>query len=314
MGAFELEHLKQFTLTRVLNDDTVFKSISLLGKLPSSDPDSEPVQSIVNLQKTAFDPNNASSIIPAISKIQLTEVNDIYAWMLGWIRSADGTYLDADVKISVISPATDVHIRKYSSQKHAMISETPKLYEKVTKPFIDAFPKSRTQWVQNILDHITETEDILFEDPSPIHGFVLLPDMKWDRKSLGSLYLLAIARSALIRSLRDLRKEHVPMLERIRQEATRVASEKWGVPKGGLRFYIHYQPSYYQFHVHIVSVEYSGFQGMSVGQAHLLEDVISLLELDDGGPTGIFERMTLTYILGEQHGLYTPMVDAGAEI
>jgi len=195
-----------------------------------------------------------------------------------------------------------------------MISETPELYERVTKPFIDAFPKSRTQWVQNIFDHGTESEHVLFEDSSPTHGFVILPDMKWDRKSVGSLYLVAIGRSPLIRSLRDLRKIHVPMLKSIKQEGTRVAAQNWGISKGGLRFFIHYQPSYYQFHVHIVNVEYTGFSGIGVGKAHLLDDVISLLELDvDAGPS-IFERLTLTYTLGEQDGLYTAMANAGVDV
>jgi len=229
--------------------------------------------------------------------------------MLGWLGNPDATSLDADVKITIISPATEVHVNKYSYQKHVMISETPELYERVTKPFIDAFPKSRTQWVQNIFDHGTEAEHILFEDYSPTHGFVILPDMKWDRKSVGSLYLVAIGRSPLIRSLRDLRKAHIPMLKSIKEEGSRMATRHWGIPKGGLRFFIHYQPSYYQFHVHIVTVEFTGFPGMGAGKAHLLEDVISLLELDsDAGPS-IFERMTLTYILGEQDGLYAAMAD-----
>lgn len=52
--------------------------------------------------------------------------------------------------------------------------------------------------------------------------------------------------------------------------------------------------------------------GMSVGQAHLLDDIISLLELDlEEGPS-VFERMTLTYGLGDQHGLVDAMRRAGA--
>lgn len=67
--------------------------------------------------------------------------------------------------------------------------------------------------------------------------------------------------------------------------------------------------------------------GMAVGHAHLLDDIISLvrvlalvwwaflipkmqLELDpDDGPS-ILERMTLTYGLGEQHGLYPLLTGA----
>jgi len=60
---------------------------------------------------------------------------------------------------------------------------------------------------------------------------------------------------------------------------------------------------------------------MAVGQAHLLDDVISLvcpprrlpqishslskqLELDPPEGPGVFQRMTLTYALGDQHGLF----------
>jgi len=75
------------------------------------------------------------------------------------------------------------------------------------------------------------------------------------------------------------------------------------------------------FHVHIVNADYEGAgMGMAVGQAHLLEDVISLVSSIvfpsvlcscrnpklENSPR-IFESMTLTYGLGEQHGYYEPM-------
>lgn len=98
--------------------------------------------------------------------------------------------------------------------------------------------------MRNILNHVTEVDQILFEDPSPDHGYILLPDLKWDRTSLDSLYLVAIAHSPSIKSLRDLRREHIGMLQSIRREATIVAKTRWNIASGCLRFYIHYQPSY----------------------------------------------------------------------
>lgn len=140
----------------------------------------------------------------------------------------------------------------------------------------------------NILDHQTEADQILYEDPSPTEGYIVLPDLKWDRKTLSALYLVAIVHSRSLRSLRDLRREHLGMLRSIEGETYRIAQKTWGIPKGGLRFYLHYQPSYCesrtpfhldgsisrsllkdQLHVHIVTVEYVGFAGMNVGQAHL---------------------------------------------
>jgi len=132
--------------------------------------------------------------------------------------------------------------------------------------------------------------------------------MKWDLKTLTSLYLLSIVQNRSLRSLRDLRRHHIPLLQSIQTEADRVVKDKWNLPKGSLRMYIHYQPSYYHFHVHMVNVNYQGnILGMTVGQAHLLDDVISMLQLDPEDGPGIFERMTLTYGLGDQHGLFEPL-------
>lgn len=85
---------------------------------------------------------------------------------------------------------------------------------------------------------------MLFNDPDPEHGFVILPDMKWDCINVSNLYLVAIARSPRIRSLRDLEKKHLPLLRRIKEESQKATQERWKIRSSGLRFYIHYQPSY----------------------------------------------------------------------
>ena len=98
--------------------------------------------------------------------------------------------------------------------------------------------------MENILTGISEADKVLVRDNSSTHGFVILPDMKWDLITIPSLYLVAIAHSSSIRSLRDLRKVHLPMLRSIRAEATRIVKEKWGLDDGAVRFFVHYQPSY----------------------------------------------------------------------
>lgn len=40
------------------------------------------------------------------------------------------------------------------------------------------------QWVYNILEKKAEADRIVFEDPDPRVGFVLLPDFKWDQKQV----------------------------------------------------------------------------------------------------------------------------------
>jgi m7GpppX diphosphatase len=75
--------------------------------------------------------------------------------------------------------------------------------------------------------------------------------------------------------------------------------------------------------VHIVHAGLVGTMGSTVGQAHLLDDLISLvrffaarrctaltaaqLELGPEDGPSILERMTFTYGLGEEHGLYNAL-------
>ncbi|KIM65696.1 hypothetical protein SCLCIDRAFT_112453 [Scleroderma citrinum Foug A] len=309
----DLEH---FQFERILDENPYFRTMNVLGTLPAPapSPSSEPpsaganpsrLPAILRLERTpfpsTFPPELASGIL---EDTKLLGVSDIYSWRNAWIsRRADFP----DLKISVIFPATDVHVRKYSRQDILMVHETPELYEKVVVPYIEAFPPSRTQWVRNILDG-TSSETILHTCPS----FLILPDMKWDHSSapLTALYLLAIVRDPSIRSMRDLRSGHIPLLKEIRDAAHTVVEQTYGLKKGRVRLYVHYQPSYYHFHVHIVHASQSGILGMTVGQAHLLDDIISMLTVSPD----IMSSLTFTYGLGSQHGLYEPMVAVQANL
>lgn len=71
------------------------------------------------------------------------------------------------------------------------------------------------QWVHNVLDGKAETDRVIFSDPDPEVGFMLLPDMKWDRSDSQNLYILALARRRGILSLRELNQTHLPLLKNI---------------------------------------------------------------------------------------------------
>ncbi|KAG8823718.1 hypothetical protein FRC17_009247 [Serendipita sp. 399] len=306
-----MELVKNFKVEKILNQDQVAHSIVLLGTCPHTDgalnsgeeASGDRVQSILILKKTAFSQETVSQI--AWDRIETIQSNDIYHILLGWLHSSR---VDADVKIDLISPATATHIRKYSQQTLKVVSETPELYRSIVKPYIDSFPPERTSWVDNILSYKSEAEKILYEDDD----WIIVPDFKWNLQDVETLYLQAITRRSDLKSLRDIRPTHLAMLKQIRRAAYSVV-KRWGIEQGGLRLYVHYQPSYYHFHVHIVQVNYIGFSGTSIGQAHLLDDVISLLEVDGAQSPSIFERMTLTYTLGQLHGLYDSMTHASAQ-
>jgi len=205
---------------------------------------------------------------------------------------------------------------QYSKQQFHIVRETPALYERIVRPYIDAFPASRTQWIDEIISGRSEAEKILFRSPPAADpfGFLILPDMKWDLTNVASLYLVALMLLPDIKSLRDLNRSHIPLLRSIRREAANAVESRWGLQATELRLFVHYQPSYYHFHVHIVNASHWGLKGMAVGQAHMLDDIISLLELDEPTGPSIFQRMTLSYGIGEQHGLFSAMKTAQSEL
>ncbi|EPQ29803.1 uncharacterized protein PFL1_02476 [Pseudozyma flocculosa PF-1] len=336
--------LDSFRLERILDQDPKQKSANLLGTLEHGDASqpqqaililekthfSEASFSCIGRHTRGSDNGEASSEPPTKSaKLDKTHPeqhglsasargsllesvanlgqNDIYTWLLAWLSPSsapDGQRRDADVKLTLICPATQTHIDKYSAQRKLMVYETPQMYTDLVLPYIESIPPSRIQWVYNILEHKKEADTILYEDPDPEAGFILLPDLKWDQKTLSSLYLQAVVHNRKLRSLRDLKMEHVGMLRAIRDRATQVARDKYGLAgsegkDGTLRCFIHYQPSYYHLHVHILASSYTSHPGSIVGQAHLLEDVIDLLEL------GVdFRQRTLGYALGENSKLW----------
>nr|XP_015192852.1 PREDICTED: m7GpppX diphosphatase [Lepisosteus oculatus] len=135
------------------------------------------------------------------------------------------------------------------------------------------------QWVYNILEKKAEADRIVYEDPDPDVGFVLLPDFKWDQKQLDDLYLIAIVHRRDIRSLRDLTAAHLPLLLNIQQRGQAAILKSYGIAGNKLRVYLHYVPTYYHLHVHFTALGYEA-PGCGVERAHLLSDVIQNLRAD----------------------------------
>lgn len=112
------------------------------------------------------------------------------------------------------------------------------------------------QWVYNILDHKKESERIIFEDPCKKLGFILLPDLKWDGKTVETFYGLAIVHQLNLKSLRSLTAEHLPLLRNIQTKGVAAIQDKYGLEESQLRIYLHYQPSFYHLHVHFTFVKH----------------------------------------------------------
>ncbi|SCU88947.1 LAFA_0E15412g1_1 [Lachancea sp. 'fantastica'] len=312
------ELLSKFKFVRILNSNPQIKVISLLGKIEAQD-------AIVTMEKMHFvyDTNvlkkengrntpvlhnceDEFSCLKTIEEMREIASNDIYYWGAGLLKQ--DLERNPTAKINLIWPATSVHIRKYEVQDYHMLRETPEIYERVVKPYIEEMSsESRLKWVHNILYNGAESERVVYKDfveENMPKGFLVLPDMKWDGVNLDSLYLVALVFRNDIRSLRDLRPEHKPWLVELLTKIKTVipACYNYAIHPDELRIFLHYQPSYYHFHIHIVNVKHGGLgDGISSGKAFLLEEVIEQLNFlgEDG-----FAGRTITYVLGENHDLW----------
>ena len=161
--------------------------------------------------------------------------------------------------------------------------------------------------VFNILDGKKEADKVLFKDDDKETGFVILPDLKWDETSMNALVrdILharnrdgAVLTSVSDRHRSDKDNQDSPRFVEEAHFSTETdpgrseidRSEKVWCGRGQA-------PDVYtlstqllcvevqkrgelmtdHFHVHVAHIYHEGGAGMMVGQAHLLDDVISLV-------------------------------------
>ncbi|MCJ1423007.1 hypothetical protein MMC29_000888 [Sticta canariensis] len=236
--------------------------------------------------------------------------NDIYRWYLASLSHAAADD-SPDLKLTLISPCAELHIKKYSPQLLRMVTETPKIYQERVRPYMqNKREEGRLNWVFNILEGRTEQQDVMLRDPgqggNPDGGFLLLPDFNWDRKTLTSLRLLALVERRDLWSLRDLRKSHVEWLKDMREKILDATIKLYSeIDKDMLKLYVHYQPTYYHFHIHVVHIMFEAGSTQATGKAFGLENIISQLENLSGGIDASMADIDLTYSVGEASELWT---------
>ncbi|KAF4551498.1 m7GpppX diphosphatase-like protein [Elsinoe fawcettii] len=293
--------IPQFVFERLLNQDSQGRRIILLGSILSS-------PALLLAERAAFSssPAHLSRFISSLTSIQNLGDNDIYRWYLARTSpspsSSSETPPPHDLKLNLIYPCTEKHIRKYTPQTARYVNETPEIYAKYVRPWIvRQREEGRLTWVFNILEGKTEVEDVLYrswehtstqgeqggEQEEREKRFILLPDLNWDRKTLSALHLLALPERRDKWSVRDLGKRDVEWLEDMVQRLESAVGELYGQGGGKegeglesdmIKFYLHYQPTYHHLHIHIVALTLDAGATQAVGKALDLRTVIGILK------------------------------------
>ena len=94
-----------------------------------------------------------------------------------------------------------------------------------------------------------------------------------------TFHWLAVVVDTSLRTLRDLRGEHVPMLEALHAQSCQKIFEECGTEPGQIMAYVHYPPSVYQLHIHFKHL--SGHNVFhDTFRVHPLQSIINNLKID----------------------------------
>ncbi|KAB8077850.1 HIT-like domain-containing protein [Aspergillus leporis] len=300
--------LPAFKLERILNHDQAGRRVSLLGHIHAQ-------PAVVVLERAPF-PDSGSYLSTIPSTLQWLKnlgANDVYHWYLA--SSGPGTdEPHPDLKINLFYPATEKHITKYSKQRVRVVNETPQIYQDYVRPFMGRQrDNGRLTWMHNIINGTAETEDVIYRTPvgqEDKEGFVLLPDLNWDRKTLENLHLLALVERDDIWSLRELKRKHIGWLHDMKTKIASATIQTYpGLGEDQLKLYVHYQPTYYHLHIHVVHAALEAGTSQAVGKAVGLESIISQLETMAGDDEAGMHLATLSYTIGEASDLWKEVLE-----
>lgn len=299
--------IPDFKFTNLLKTDSQGRRIILQGTIKD-----EPALLIAERGAFSVENEYLASFSQLMSHIQNLGDNDIYRWYLANSSNPSGS-APPDLKINLIYPCTEKHIQKHSFQQARVVIETPEIYAKYVRPYMQLCrEEGRLNWVFNIIEGRKEQENVLFrsQEAQEKDDFLLLPDLNWDRTTLGSFHLLALVSRRDIWSVRDLKKSDVGWLRHLRTTLADTTQKLYpGVEADMLKFYVHYQPTYYHLHIHIVHVNLDATGTQAVGKALGLDHVISQLETMGGGDEAGMQLVDLSYTVGEANELWTKIYE-----
>lgn len=116
--------LSQFRFERILSENPTSKSVAIFGRFPM---DSKDKFTVILAEKMGFTREAIEKLFTVDNTFTHNFQNDIY-----------GQYTcDAGIKLTVIYPATDKHVKKYSQQSSFMVQESSIAYATKIKPYAE---------------------------------------------------------------------------------------------------------------------------------------------------------------------------------
>ena len=142
--------------------------------------------------------------------------------------------------------------------------------------YISKRDKEKDRWIYNIIDGITEQENIMFRDEFSI----TMPTYTWDTTNVDKLHVLCIPIDKTIRTIRELTRDHFFLLKHMKKITLDKIEEVFGLKEENLKIFFHYKPSTFHLHLHFVNTKHKDI-GLLMEYSHELDSVLFNLQMDD---------------------------------
>ena len=162
----KMAHPRGLVFKRLLTEDRDARLVVALAE------DGEQQPAVVILSKPPFQESHVQEILSGDFASTEEHRNDKFSK-----HSLDVPARLNGIMATMICPANEVDVAKYTHQVKHFVRETAALYSAATEPFVRALPPKQLAWVWNILDHEKEVESIIDET----EHYVMVPDTKWDQ-------------------------------------------------------------------------------------------------------------------------------------
>jgi len=102
------------------------------------------------------------------------------------------------------------------------------------------------QWIYDIIDKKSGLDRLLYENKN----FVLVIEMNMKQNDMTTFHLLAFPKDKSIKSIRDLTKDHIPLLKDMVSESKKYIIDKYGLKENEIEAHFHYPPGVLLLHIH----------------------------------------------------------------
>ena len=203
------------------------------------------------------------------------------------------------------------------------VMDTPETYrgKEMEKYMHEQRHRNDRQWVSNVIQGLQETEHVKVRNAD----FVILPDLAPEpckkpphmayiskRAPQVQLNWLVLFTSQTLRTIRDLRGEHVELLQRVKDECMAAVQKEYEFMSRDIMIFANYPPSVFSLHFH-VCCPFKAAAPFDAFRMHTLESIIHNLKVDSDYYTKYSLHVPVSYCSRLYHALVDPSPDISTD-